>query len=281
MGRVEGKVAAITGAARGQGRAHAIRLAEEGADIIAIDIAKQIGTVRYEMATPEDLAETARLVKSLGRQIVTAEVDVRDFEGLQAAFDDGVRQLGRLDIVCANAGIYGHGKAESFSEEEWDEMMAVNTKGVWHTAKAALPHLRATGGGSIIITSSAAGVKAFQNSLHYVASKHAAMGIMRGLALQLSPEFIRVNAVLPTNVDTAMIHNPDVWALVGPDLAPEDRNKEVLADRFAALNTLPIPWVDPVDISNAVLWLGSDEARYVTGIALPVDAGCTLQGGHL
>lgn len=281
MGRVAGKVAAITGAARGQGRAHAVRLAEEGADIIAIDIAKQIDTVPYDMATSEDLAETARLVKSLGRRIVTAEVDVRDFDGLRTAFDDGVRHLGRLDIVCANAGIYGHGKAESFNEDQWDDMMDVNVKGVWHTAKAALPHLRATGGGSIIITSSAAGVKAFANSLHYVASKHAAVGIMRGLALQLSEEFIRVNAVLPTNVDTPMIHNPSVWSLVGPDLAPEDRNRETLAERYALLNTLPIAWVDPVDISNAVLWLGSDESRYVTGITLPVDAGCTLQGGHL
>lgn len=281
MGRVEGKVAVITGAARGQGRAHAVRLAEEGADIIAIDIARQIETVPYAMATSEDLAETARRVKSLGRQVVTAAVDVRDFEGLREAFDEGVRQLGRLDIVCANAGIYAHGPGESYSEAEWDDIMDVNAKGVWHTAKAALPHLRAAGGGSIIITSSAAGVKAFQNSLHYVASKHAAVGIMRGLALQLSPEFIRVNAILPTNVDTPMIHNPSVWGLVGPDLAPEERNKETLAERYAVLNSLPIAWVEPVDISNAVLWLASDEARYVTGITLPVDAGCTLQGGHM
>lgn len=281
MGRVMGKVAAITGAARGQGRSHAVRLAEEGADIIAIDIAKQIGSVPYEMATSEDLAETERLVKSLGRRVVAAEVDVRDFEGLRAVFDKGVQELGRLDIVCANAGIYGHGKGDSFSEEEWDDMMAVNVKGVWHTAKAALPHLRNSGGGSIVITSSAAGVKAHANSLHYVASKHAAVGIMRGLALELSGEFIRVNAILPTNVDTQMIHNPSVWSLVGPDIAPEDRNKQSLAARYATLNSMPIAWVDPLDISNAVLWLASDEARYVTGITLPVDAGCTLTGGHM
>lgn len=281
MDRVKGKVAAITGAARGQGRSHAVRLAEEGADIIAIDIAKQISTVPYAMATSDDLAETARLVESFGRKVITAEVDVRDFEGMQAAFDEGVRELGRLDIVSANAGIFGHGKGDTFTEGEWDDMMGVNVKGVWHTAKAALPHLRASGGGSIVITSSAAGVKAHANSLHYVASKHAAVGIMRGLALELSDEFIRVNAVLPTNVDTPMIHNPSVWGLVGPDLAPEDRNKTSLADRYATLNSLPIAWVDPVDVSNAVLWLGSDESRYVTGITLAVDAGCTLTGGHM
>lgn len=280
MERVQGKVAAITGAARGQGRSHAVRLAEEGADIIAIDIAGQIDSVPYPLGTSEELAETARLVTSLGRRVVTAEVDVRDFAALQAAFDDGVRELGRLDIVSANAGIFGFGKGDSFSETEWDDMMDVNVKGVWHTAKAALPHLRAAGGGSIIITSSAAGVKAHRNSLHYVASKHAAVGIMRGLALELAEEFIRVNAVLPTNVDTPMINNPAVWELVAPDIAPELRTKEIAADRFAVLNAMPIPWVDPADISNAVLWLGSDEARYVTGIVMPVDAGCVLSGGH-
>lgn len=280
MGRVQGKVALITGAARGQGRAHAVRLAEEGADIIALDIAKQIETVPYAMASPEDLAETASQVESLGRKIVTAEVDVRDFEGMRSAVDEGVRELGRLDIVCANAGIFGHGKGDSFSESEWDDMMDVNVKGVWHTAKAALPHLRLAGGGSIVITASAAGVKPSANALHYCASKHAAVGIMRGLALELSNEFIRVNAVLPTNVDTPMIHNPSVWGLVGPDLAPEDRNKDSLAERYARINTMPVAWVEPVDISNAVLWLGSDESRYVTGITLPVDLGCTLTAGH-
>lgn len=273
MGRVQGKVAAITGAARGQGRSHAVRLAEEGADIIAIDIASQIDTVPYAMGTSEDLAETARLVESLGRRIVTAEVDVRDFEALQAAFDRGVGELGRLDIVSANAGIFDFGKSESFSEAQWDDMMDVNVKGVWHTAKAALPHLRAAGGGSIVITSSPA-----RNNLTYVTSKHAVNGLTRALALELATEFIRVNAVGPTNTDTPMINNPSVWELVAPDIAPEERTREVVAERFAAINAMPIAWVDPVDISNAVLWLGSDEARYVTGIFLPVDAGCMLGG---
>lgn len=273
MGRVQGKVAAITGAARGQGRSHAIRLAEEGADIIAVDIARQIDTVPYAMGTSEELAETARIVEALGRRIVTAEVDVRDFSALQAAIDNGVSELGRLDIVCANAGIFDFGASDSLSEARWDNMMDVNVKGVWHTAMAALPHLRDAGGGSIVITSSPA-----RNSVSYVTSKHAVNGLTRSLALELAQESIRVNAVGPTNVDTPMIMNPAVFELLAPDLAPEARTKEVIADRFAATMAMPIPWVEPVDISNAVLWLASDEARYVTGIFLPVDAGTMLLG---
>jgi SDR family mycofactocin-dependent oxidoreductase len=275
MGRLDGKVAFITGAARGQGRSHAIRMAQEGADIIAVDIAQQIDTVPYAMATAEDLAETARQVEALDRRIVASEADVRDYDALSAAVEEGVAQLGRLDIVSANAGIFSSAVAEELSDTAWNDMIAVNLTGVWHTAKAAIPHLRAAGGGSMILTSSTAGIKGFPNFVHYVAAKHGVVGIMRTLALELAPDFIRVNSVHPTSVDTDMIQNDSLYALFAPDLPVEERTRETLGGRFQALNALPIPWVEPVDISNAVLWLASDESRYVTGIMLPVDAGST------
>jgi SDR family mycofactocin-dependent oxidoreductase len=275
MGRLDGKVAFITGAARGQGRSHAIRMAQEGADIIAVDIAQQIDTVPYAMATAEDLAETVRQVEALDRRIVASEADVRDYDALSAAVEEGVAQLGRLDIVSANAGMFSSAVAEELSDTAWNDMIAVNLTGVWHTAKAAIPHLRAAGGGSMILTSSTAGIKGFPNFVHYVAAKHGVVGIMRTLALELAPDFIRVNSVHPTSVDTDMIQNDSLYALFAPDLPVEERTRETLSGRFQALNALPIPWVEPGDISNAVLWLASDESRYVTGVMLPVDAGST------
>jgi (+)-trans-carveol dehydrogenase len=276
VGRLDGKVAFITGAARGQGRSHALRMAEEGADIIAVDVAKQLPTVEYQMSTPEDLAETVRLVETLDRRIFAREADVRDYDALKSALDEGVAEFGRLDIVSANAGIFSQGRADELSDESWDEMIGVNLTGVWHTAKAAIPHLKAGGnGGSIIITSSTAGLKGFENFVHYVSAKHGVVGLMRTLALELAPDMIRVNSVHPTSVDTEMIQNDMLYALFAPDLEPEQRTREAMGERFQTLNALPIPWVEPVDISNAVLWLASDESRYVTGVTLPVDAGST------
>jgi SDR family mycofactocin-dependent oxidoreductase len=273
MGRVEGKVAFVTGAARGQGRSHALRLAQEGADIIAVDIAAQIDSVPYPMSTPDDLAETVRQVEALDRRIVATQADVRDFGALKAALDDGVAQLGRLDIVAANAGIFSFGTLEELDDATWDDMIGVNLTGVWHAAKAAIPHLRASGGGSIVLTSSTAGLMAIPNIGHYTSAKHGVVGLMRTLALELAPDMIRVNSVHPTTVNTDMIQNAATYALFAPDLPEDQRTKEVVGERFASLNALPIPWVEPVDISNAVLWLASDEARYVTGVTLPVDAG--------
>jgi SDR family mycofactocin-dependent oxidoreductase len=277
-GRVAGKVAFVTGAARGQGRSHALRLAQEGADIIAVDIASQIGTVPYAMATPEDLDETVRQVEALDRRIVAAQVDVRDFGGLSKALDEGVAQLGRLDIVSANAGISSFGTLEQLTDETWNDMIAVNLTGVWHTIKAAVPHIRAGGrGGSVILTSSVAGLMGVQNIGHYVAAKHGIVGIMRTAALELAKDNIRVNSVHPTAVDTDMIQNAATYQLFAPDLPSPERAKDVLAARFAAMNVLPVPWVEPVDISNAVLWLASDEARYVTGLEVRIDAGQMLR----
>jgi SDR family mycofactocin-dependent oxidoreductase len=276
-GRVAGKVAFITGAARGQGRSHAIRLAQEGADIIAVDLAGQVATVPYPMATPQDLAETVKEVEALDRRIVATQADVRDYGALKAALDDGVAQLGRLDIVSANAGIFSFGTLEELDDTTWQDMIDVNLTGVWHTAKAAIPHLRAAGGGSIILTSSTAGLQALPNTGHYNSAKHGVVGLMRTLALELAPDLIRVNSVHPTAVDTDMIQNSATYALFASDLPEAERTKDALAPRFQGLNVLPIPWVEAVDISNAVLWLASDEARYVTGVTLPVDAGLTIK----
>lgn len=275
MGRLEGKVAFVTGAARGQGRSHAVRMAQEGADIVAIDLVSQIDTVPYAMASPDDLAETVRQVEALDRRIVAREADVRDFGAVRSAVDAGVAELGRLDIVSANAGIFSHAPAEELTDTAWDDMIDVNLKGVWHTAKAAIPHLRAAGGGAIVITSSTAGLKGFPNFVHYVASKHGVVGIMRTLALELAPDSIRVNTVHPTSVDTDMIQNQAMYDLFAPDYAPGTAGRDVFRERMSGMNALPVPWIEAVDISNAVVWLASDEARYVTGIQLPVDAGST------
>lgn len=278
MGRVEGKVAFVTGAARGQGRSHALRLAQEGADIIAVDIEDQIDSVPYGMATPDDMAETVRQIEALDRRIVATKADVRDFDQIKAAVDDGVAQLGRLDIVAANAGIASFGRSEELSEETWRDMLDVNLTGVWHAAKAAIPHIRAGGnGGSIVLTSSTAGIEPYENLSHYTSAKHGVVGLMRTLAVELAPDFIRVNSVHPTSVNTDMIHNKAMYELFAPDLEESARTKETLGERFQTMNALPIPWVEPVDISNAVLFLASDEARYITGIMLPVDAGSTTK----
>jgi (+)-trans-carveol dehydrogenase/(-)-trans-carveol dehydrogenase len=277
MGRVEGKVAFITGAARGQGRSHALRLAQEGADIIAIDVCEAIPENTYPPATEEDLAETARQVEALDRRIVTAKADVRDFEQVKEAVDRGVAELGRLDIVSANAGIGGTPHlSEEVPEEEWTNMVDINLNGVWRTVKAAVPHIKAGGnGGSIILTSSDAGLFPYANISHYVSAKHGVVGLMRTLAIELAPHFIRVNSVHPTTVNTDMVQNEGTYRLFRPDL--ENPTQQDFADAATTMNAIPIPWVEPVDISNAVLFFASDESRYVTGVPMAVDAGAAIK----
>jgi SDR family mycofactocin-dependent oxidoreductase len=276
-GRVAGKVAFITGAARGQGRSHAVRLAQEGADIIAVDVCEDMPGMPYAGATEADLAETVKEVEALDRRIVAAKADVRDYGALKATLDDGVAQLGRLDIVSANAGIGSSPyAAQDLAEQTWRDMVDVNLTGVWHTAKAAIPHLAACGcGGSIVLTSSAAGLQAYANIAHYVSAKHGVVGLMRTLALELAPKFIRVNSIHPTQVDTLMIQNEATYRMFRPDL--DHPTRADFESSSQAMNVLPIPWVDPVDISNAVLFLASDEARYITGVTLPIDAGELLR----
>jgi (+)-trans-carveol dehydrogenase len=277
-GRVEGKVAFITGAARGQGRSHAVRLAEEGADIIAVDVCKPMTAEGgIPPSTPEDLAETADLVKGLNRRIFTAEVDVRDYAALKAAVDSGVEQLGRLDIIVANAGIGNGGQTlDQTSEEDWDDMIGTNLTGVWKTVKAGVPHIIAGGkGGSIILTSSVGGLKAYPHTGHYVAAKHGVVGLMRTFAVELGHHMIRVNSVHPTHVSTQMLHNEGTFKMFRPDL--ENPGVDDMAPICQMFHTLPIPWVDPIDISNAVLFFSSEEGRYLTGVTLPIDAGSCLK----
>jgi (+)-trans-carveol dehydrogenase len=276
-GRVEDKVAFISGAARGQGRSHAVRLAQEGADIIGVDICRQIDSVNYPMSTPEDLAETADLVKGHNRRIYTAEVDVRDYDALKAALDAGVEQLGRLDIIVANAGIGNGGVTlDKTSELDWTDTIDVNLSGVWKTVKAGVPHILAGGrGGSIILTSSVGGLKAYPHTGHYVAAKHGVVGLMRAFAVELGQHNIRVNSVHPTNVNTPMFMNDVSMRLFRPDL--ENPGPDDMAVVAQMMHMMPIGWVEPEDISNAVLFLASDEARYVTGVTLPIDAGCCLK----
>jgi SDR family mycofactocin-dependent oxidoreductase len=277
-GRVQGKVAFVTGAARGQGRSHAVRLAEEGADIIAVDVCGPISPdSQIAPSTPDDLAQTADLVKNLDRRIVTTQVDVRDYDALKSALDSGVEQLGRLDIVVANAGIGNGGQTlDKTSQEDWDDMIGVNLSGVWKTVKAAVPHLLSGGnGGSIILTSSVGGLKPYPNTGHYIAAKHGVIGLMRTFAVELGQHFIRVNAVCPTNVNTPMFMNEGTMKLFRPDLKSPGPDDLAVAAQF--MHTLPIGWVEPVDISNAVLFLASDESRYITGLPVTVDAGSMLK----
>lgn len=276
-GRLDGKVAFITGAARSQGRSHALRLAKEGADIIAIDLCAPVDTIEmYPGATEADLAETVKQVEDLDRRIVATKADVRDSAAVKKAVDDGVAELGRLDIVLGNAGVFEIAPALEITDEAWQTMLDVNLTGVWNTCRAALPHLVAGGrGGSIVLTSSTAGLKGTPNTVHYTATKHGVVGIMRTLANEFGQHSIRVNTVHPTGVDTVMIQNPKTWGLFLPDDPNPSREKAEAI--FATTNTLPIPWVEPIDISNAIAFLVSDEARYITGATLPVDAGYTIK----
>ena len=275
MNRLEGKVAFITGAARGQGRSHALRLAEEGADIIAVDVCRQVETVPYSTATSDDLAEAVRLVEALDRRIVAVEADVRDLSALQAAADRGVAELGRLDIVVANAGISTMSPALDMTEELWQTMIDVNLTGVWKTVKASVPHIVSGGrGGSVVITSSLAAMITHENVAHYTAAKSGLVGFMRVLAKEVAPLSIRVNAILPTTVATDMVLNEPTYKLFRPDLEHPGRQDWEVAAR--ALNALPIAAVESVDLSNAILYLVSDDGRYVTGTTHVVGAGGNL-----
>ncbi len=273
-GRLDGKVALITGAARGIGRAQAVRFAQEGADVIALDVCGPVDTVLIPPATPEDLAETARLVAAAGRRAFTEIVDVRDADGLHAAADRGVERFGGLDIVCATAGITSRGVATEMSEQVWQTMLDVNLTGVWRTCKVAVPHLIARGSGSVILVSSIAGLRGLVGVAHYTSAKHGVVGLMRSLANELAPHGIRVNTVHPTNVDTPMIQNDVVSSAFRPDLDRPPTRAE-FAEAARSMNMLDVPWVDPVDVANASLFLASDEARYVTASTLIVDAGST------
>jgi SDR family mycofactocin-dependent oxidoreductase len=274
MGKLTGKVAFITGAARGQGRSHAIRLAEEGADILAVDICRDLETVPYPMGTALDLKETAAQIEALDRRIVHAAVDVRDAAALRSFLDEGVAELGGVDIVLPNAGILGLTADPDVDHDQlFRDAIEVNLIGVWNTVSAAAPRMIEQGrGGSIVLTSSTQGLSGRGGDgtgalSGYTAAKHGVVGLMRTFATWLAPHNIRVNTVHPTGVNTPMIMNENLGALLAtrPDLAG------------ALANLLPVDVIEPIDISNAIAWLVSDEARYVTGVTLPVDAGFIIR----
>lgn len=271
-GRLEGKVAFITGAGRGQGREHAVRFAQEGADVIVTDICQPMASLSYPLASEEDLDETARLVRDAGTRAVSVVADVRSQASLDAAVKEGVHEFGRLDIVVANAGIVLGGTAWEISEGDWRDVIDVNLTGIFHTAKATIPlMIEAGNGGSLTFIGSLAGMKGIRNAVAYVASKHGLVGLMRTLANELAPYGIRVNTVNPTNVASDMLLSDANYKLFRPDL--ENPTKEDAIPAFTALNLIPIPWLEPIDVSNAILFLASDEARYITGVSMPVDAG--------
>lgn len=273
MTRLAGKVAVITGAARGQGRSHALRLAEEGADIIALDLCAQIDTVPYPMADADDLTTTVDLVKSRGRRVFAAHVDVRDLAGLQAAVAAGVEELGRLDIVVANAGTLNDtAPLWELSEQQFCDQIDVNLTGVWKTVKATVPIMLAQNdGGSIVLVGSISGLTVELNVGHYAASKHGVNGLMRTLSGELAPYGIRVNSVNPTNVNTLMINNPRYNRLFAG--GREGATQHDALDALTAMHALPVPFLDPIDVSHAIAYLASEEGRYITGTAHVIDAG--------
>ena len=269
MGRVDDKVVLITGAARGQGRSHAIRLAQEGADIIAVDICAPLPSVNYSSATPDALADTVRQVQALGRRAFGYTADVRDRDALKAAIDKGVDECGGLDVVIANAGICVVGAWDKITPEKWRDTIDINLTGTWNTVQLAAPHLVTRNGGSIILTSSAAGLKGLPFLTPYVASKHGVVGLMRAFAHELGEHNIRVNTVHSAAVATPMGLEGDSVTTMVELIGSNPR----LSGMFT--NSLPVAISEPVDVSNAVLFLASDEARYVTALTLTVDAGNT------
>jgi SDR family mycofactocin-dependent oxidoreductase len=280
MGLLEGKVAFITGAARGQGRSHAIRLADEGADIVALDICRDaVETVGYELGSADELDETVAQVEARGRRAVKGIADVRSLAQVQSVVDAGLAEFGRIDIVCANAGIGTWALSWEMSEQQWGDMIDVNLTGVFNATRAALPSMVERGeGGSVVLTSSTAGLIGYAHTAHYTAAKHGVIGLMKVLAQELGPHGIRVNAVCPTTVNTPLVVNDGTFELFAPDVTAPTADD--VREPFAALNILPdVPWIEPEDVSEAVVWLCSDAARYVTGVALPIDAGNTVKKG--
>jgi SDR family mycofactocin-dependent oxidoreductase len=272
MGQLDGKVAFITGVARGQGRSHALTLAREGANIIGLDLCAKPSTTAYDGATEEDLQETVRLVKETGADIIAEIADTRDYYQVKAVCDRGIEQFGRIDIVIPNAGICSGAKTWEITPEDWRETIDINLNGVFHTVKAAIPTLISQQqGGSIVFIGSTEALKGAENISSYAASKHGVTGLMTSLARELGRYNIRVNSVNPTCVDTHMINNDFVYGLFRPDL--DKPTREDVIDTFAGTHLLPVPWMEPRDVSNAILYLVTESGRYITASTLVIDAG--------
>jgi len=267
-----GKVVFITGVGRGQGRSHALAFARRGADVGGVDICAPIETVPYAMANEGDLQETRQSLLDVGARTVLEVADVRDREGLQRAVTKVIDELGRIDVVVANAGIFSVGNAFEISPQAWLDVLDVNLTGAWNTVQTCLPALVASGeGSSIVLTSSIGGVQGLLGCPHYVASKHGVIGLMQSLANELGVFGIRVNAVCPTNVNTPMIQNEANYRTFRPDL--ESPTEEEVAEVARKMHILDVPWIESEEVSAAVTWLASLAAKSVTGVALPIDAG--------
>jgi SDR family mycofactocin-dependent oxidoreductase len=278
MGRLEGKVAFITGAARGQGRSHAVRFAQEGANIIGIDICEDIESIAslYPLARQEDLDETVRLVEEAGGKMLAKKADVRNYAQLQAVVDEGIDLFGKVDICLANAGVINFNKAWEYPEQTWRDIIDILLTGSWNAVRTVIPHMIERGeGGAIVITSSTAGIRGFSHTAPYSAAKHGVVGLMHSLANELAPYWIRVNTVHPASANTPMLQNEGTYRLFMPD--KPNPGKEDLAEMMGHANIIPIPWVEVEDVTNAVLFLVSDEARYITGVSFPVDAGAMVK----
>jgi SDR family mycofactocin-dependent oxidoreductase len=272
MGQLDGQVAFITGLARGQGRSHALTLAREGADIIGLDLCGDIASTTYPGTTADDLEETRRLIEETGRRAVLSQADVRDYAQVEKAFQHGLDELGRVDIVIPNAGICAGGKTWEYSPEAWQETLDINLTGPFHTVKAAVPTMISQGtGGSVVFIGSTEALKGAENMSAYAASKHGITGLMTSLSRELGRHQIRVNSVNPTCVDTNMIQNPYVWGLFQPD--NPNPTRESVEDAFAGTHILPVPWMEPIDVSRAILYLVGESGRYITASTLVIDAG--------
>lgn len=272
MGRVDGKVAFVTGAARGQGRSHALALAREGASIIATDICAAVATAPYPMASRDDLDETVRLVEAAGGKILARVADVRDLDALTAVVDDGVEQFGRLDIILGNAGIVSQAPIWELGADAWDEMIDINLTGVWKTVRAGVNHMIAAGnGGAIVLTSSSAGLKSLNNIGHYVAAKHGVTGLAKSLANELAAFGIRANSIHPTNTRTTMLVNDGNFRMFRPDL--ENPSLEDCLEAYASIHLLNEPWIEPEEVSKAILYLVSEDGRAITGAQFTIDLG--------
>ncbi|WP_232667726.1 mycofactocin-coupled SDR family oxidoreductase [Pseudonocardia sp. TRM90224] len=277
LGLLDGKVALITGGARGQGRAHAVTCAREGADVIIVDITKPVAEVEYPLATAEDHTETVRQVEALGRRIVAVDADVRDQSAIDAAVSRGIDELGKIDILIANAGIWTHNPFWEITEQQWDEMVGINLTGVWKSAKAVAPHMIERGSGSIVITSSANGIEPGPNNAHYVAAKHGVLGLMKNIALELGPHGVRCNAISPGATRTPMTDFQaarDIFA--GHEGGTEAELMEA-GYRYGILRNTT--WLDPQAIADTALYLNSHLAANVTGVTIPVESGHLLIAG--
>lgn len=271
MARFDGKVVLVTGAGRGMGQRCALSFAEQGADLVLTDWSKDVPTLTYKLSTPRELEETVAAVERLGRRVVVATADVREQAGLDTLVVRALEEFGRIDVASINAGIAAHGLSWQLTDQQWNDTLTVNLTGAWHTAKAVIPSMIDNGGGNLVFMSSVSGLKGAPGLSAYVASKHGVNGLVKSLAIELASYWIRVNAVCPGAVNTPMTVNENTLKMFRPDL--ESPALEDAADLLSSINLLPVPLVEPEDVANAVLWLASEEARYVTGAALTVDAG--------